>query len=558
VRWADRLRTRVARAIAPSAGSRRASHFSGAAYNRLLADWASGIFSPNTELLREIRTLRARARSLAQNDGYCSGFCLELANNVVGPNGILLQAQVRDTEGNLDKDTNQALEDAWESWGDPEFASADQHDSFVDLEQLIIKTIAIDGECFVRQRRGFRNQFGYALQIVDADLLDETFNRPAASETDNEIVMGVELTPDGVPVQYWFWNRHPSEPGPKRRVPVPASDILHLFVRYRANQRRGVTWFAPVIITSRMLDGYMEAELVAARVGAASMGAIVNKDPNAVTAFTAPEDPGSASGEPVQRSFDAEPGTFKELLPGQELQMFDPKHPTTAFPDFTKAILRKVGRGLGVGYTTLTGDLEATNYSSGRIGLMSERDHWRSLQRWFSKQFHRPVYREWLKSALLNRQVAVDGYLAAAYRTVAWKPRGWQWVDPVNDLVAKGLAIALGLDSRMRVCAEQGLDFEDVIDEIAEELAYAADAGVDVGGTTAKQLGHTIPEDNSTDPATGVPAKKKAPAAAPADGSDDSEAAFAGTRPTERSLQLVRALAEVSRTARVDATMRIR
>ena len=40
----------------------------------------------------------------------------------------------------------------------------------------------------------------------------------------------------------------------------------------RPGQSRGVTWFAPVMVSIRMLEGYQEAELVAARAGASKMG----------------------------------------------------------------------------------------------------------------------------------------------------------------------------------------------------------------------------------------------------------------------------------------------
>ena len=53
---------------------------------------------------------------------------------------------------------------------------------------------------------------------------------------------------------------------PRRRQRVPADQIIHLYVSERGNQTRGVTWFHPVMTGIKMLDGYTEAELVAASV----------------------------------------------------------------------------------------------------------------------------------------------------------------------------------------------------------------------------------------------------------------------------------------------------
>lgn len=52
---------------------------------------------------------------------------------------------------------------------------------------------------------------------------------------------------------------------------MPADQIIHLYVSERANQTRGVTWFHPVMTGIKMLDGYTEAELVAARAAGAKM-----------------------------------------------------------------------------------------------------------------------------------------------------------------------------------------------------------------------------------------------------------------------------------------------
>jgi capsid protein len=97
------------------------------------------------------------------------------------------------------------------------------------------------------------------------------------------------------------------------------------------------------------------------------MGFILNKQPEAIQAFQWKD-----GQQPTQ--MDAEPLLIQELLPGQEFAEFNPTHPTTAYKDFMKAVLRSIARGLGMAYTTLTGDLEAVNYSSIRAGLLSERD----------------------------------------------------------------------------------------------------------------------------------------------------------------------------------------
>jgi lambda family phage portal protein len=390
----------------------------------------------------------------------------------------MLQAKIRTVLGDLVKRTNQEIERGWKEWGYPEYASADGHDSWTEIERLAIQTVVIDGECIIRRLRGFDNEFGYALQFIDADLLDEQYN-VAAGPGQNQIKMGVEVDRWNRAVAYHIWSRYGDDMSgrERRRERVPADEITHLFVRYRINQTRGITWLAPVLTSVRHLDGYEISELVAARASAAKMGFIKNVHPDAVSSFVWKADQKPTTTE-------VEPGVIQELLPGQEFQEFDPTHPSTAYEMFTSTVLRAVARGLRISYLTLTGDLRQANYSSMRAGLQPERDRWRVLHTWFACHFHRVVYRDWIDLATLKGAVAVDTRLGSDYYEVEWKGRGWKWVDPKSDLEAAQIEVSMGLNSRQRLAAEQGRDFEEIIDEIAYEEEFAEDAGVDISGVT--------------------------------------------------------------------------
>ena len=377
------------------------SGWGGADQSRLLADWLIGSVSSDSEIRANLTILRSRARDLVKNNAWCTGFVDEVKNNVVGESGIMLQARIRmrprvvgEVPG-LATATNREIERGWKEWSHCEYASANRRYSLVDIEDLLIETVVTDGEAFVRRLRGFDNEFGYALQFVDADLVDEKFSR-AAGPNINEVRMGVELDRYGAAIGYHVWNRYSSDASsiPRRREFISADDMLHIFVPMRANQVRGITWFAPIMVKARHMDGYEESELVAARAGASKMGFITNTSPDAIAAFEVPK-----TGAPNETE-DMEPGVIKRLLPGEEYVQNDPKHPSTAFEMFTSTVLRAMARGLKVSYLTLTGDLRAANYSSMRAGLLPERDRWRKVHGFLAEHFCRPVYRDWIRMAL--------------------------------------------------------------------------------------------------------------------------------------------------------------
>jgi len=228
----------------------------------------------------------------------------------------------------------------------------------------------------------------------------------------------------------------------------------------------------------KMLEGYSESEAVAARAGAAKMGFWTRKADEPTV--------GEIQGDPSTGNItmDAAPGTFDFGPDGYELQTWDANHPNTAYGAFVKAKLREIASGLGMSYNALANDLEGVNYSSMRSGLLIERDVYRCLQDWWIGAFLRPVYEAWIEVAMLTGQIVLDSRDFRRFLDVDWNPRGWPWVDPEKDTNAGIMGIQAGLTSRRRLLAEQGLDFEKVLEELADEQDMAEDYGVDISGPT--------------------------------------------------------------------------
>lgn len=287
--------------------------------------------------------------------------------------------------------------------------------------------------------------------------------------------MGVEIDSYTRPLAYYVWNAPVGMSGALReadRERIPADEILHLYRMDRPNQTRGVTSLAPVMFALRMLDGYDEAELVGARVGASATGVFT---PNG-------DGPSPPSDEQGEIQIEANPGTFIIGPKGYDLQSWDPNRPNGNYASFVKACLRKIASGLSVSYNVMANDLEGVNYSSMRSGMLTERDLWRTLQQWWISSFLRPVFDDWLGMSLLSGGLVLDSRAPAKYRACRWIPRGWPWVDPLKDTEAGIAEIQTGLGSRTDLLAAQGKDLEEVLEQLAAEKKLAATYGVDISG----------------------------------------------------------------------------
>lgn len=454
------------------APSTRTSVFAGAGGSRLTLDWVAPILSPDQECRGNLRLLRARGRELARNNPIGKHFLNMLSANVIGPAGIRYQSLCRDKNGEIDTATNKKIETAWQEWCKKGNCTVDGKLSFRALQDIALRTEAMDGETFVREVKGFDNKWGFALQTIDADQVDHLFSRPGGNKSgETEIRLGIEVDKWGKPLAYWVNPGHPSDfGGSLLRERISADQIIHLFDPYRVNQGRGLTWFHPVMMGLKMLDGYMEAEIVAARVGAAKIAVLENTDPES---YDQPD-----SNEPFR--MEANPGMIEALPPGYKLQPFTPDHPGNAFEAFVKTNLRWVASGLGCSYNALANDLQGVNYSSLRSGLLIERDRWKVVQKHVAEDFMQPIFEDWLAMSLLSGALKLDSRDPARYSEGKWIPRGWQWVDPYKETQAAVLAIGAQLQTREQTIADRGGDYEEVFEQLAEEDKVAAQFGIDL------------------------------------------------------------------------------
>jgi len=467
-----------------------AAPFRGASHSRLTADWILGTTtSADQDIARSGVDLRNRSRELCRNNAWAHRYLDMIADNVVGP-GVKLQARLQ--RGDVPDETmNDRIEDAWRRWGEVGQCTVDRRLSWNDVCREIAVARGRDGEVLIRIVEGFDNAFGFAIQLLDIDQLDETLHVPARAGR-NEIRYGIEVDTFGAPVAYHLFDRHPSESLRGQRIRVPVDQVIHYYRPHRIGATRGVPDLAPIMWDLNMLRGYQEAELVAARTAAAKGGFLTR---------TGDIDGGSTDEDYDPANplvMDAEPGTWTELPVGITAVPVDPTHPTTAFPEFIKSTLRSVASGLGVSYASLNSDLSDANFSSMREGKNTERDRWIGLQRHLIDHVIMPIYRRWIDAAILRRQIGGTIRPADLLR-VEWQPRRWAYVDPDKEAQAGIRQIGAGLTSRTAIAASQGRDIIDIFRDLRREEDLAREFGLDITPETSIWPGIRSVEDKQED-----------------------------------------------------------
>jgi lambda family phage portal protein len=429
---------------------------------RLVADWGGQPTSADVDIIRHLRTLRARSRDLWQNNDYARRFMSLMKTNVVGHKGIRFQNRARDDDGTLDERANEAIESAWRDWGRKGTTTMCGGYSWIGLQQAALEAVARDGEALIQKVK--TGKYGLTLHLLESDYLDEEFVDPV-----RRIRGGVQVDEWGRPVAYHLFRTHPGdEVGFARREPyrvVPADEIIHLYLKERPSQTRGVPWIVTAAYRLKQLGGYEEAELIASRLAATKMGFFKSDDGDSFE----PDDE-DADGSLIT---EAEPGTFEQLPTGMDFKAWDPAHPNSSYEAFTKAMLRGIASGLNVSYVSLANDLEGVSYSSIRQGELAERDAWRLVQAWVVENLCDQVHRAWLPMALLSGQINLPARKFGKFDQPHWQPRGWSWVDPQKEIKAQISAVRNGFRSLTDVLGEMGLDRDEVFEQLAADTEAA-------------------------------------------------------------------------------------
>lgn len=482
----------------------RARSFAGADFTRLTEEWSrlATLRSADEEMRGNLSMLVARSRELARNNSYWQKYLNIMVANVIGPQGIRIRPRVRLTnlkgkpvDPTLSKQVNASIVEQHKDWATRPI-TIDGTMTLQDVRELAAHTAAQDGEVILRLWRGLDlNGHGLSVQFLDCDTLDRRFSRNPAPNL-NEVRMGIEVDKYGRPVQYWFRarpNYGGGGEGSGDRYAVPARDIIHHFKRKRVNQARGVPWCHSIMLSVKMLDGYEDAELVAARIGASTMGTLETTSDVATM--------NSGSG-PTEMAFN--PGTFLPLPEGWKANFLKPEHPVAAFGAFVTQQLRKIATGMGAGafYNQLANDATSISYSTWRGFKLAEYDDWRMMQQWWVNGFERPLYDAWVEMAVLaGKVVTTNRFDLVALKLCDFMPRGWAWVDPLRDGQANLLEVTNCMNSLQRVLADQGVTLDEILDDQKEAIEKAAERGLTLTFTPTGQVflqSATMAEDAAT------------------------------------------------------------
>jgi lambda family phage portal protein len=474
-----------------------------------MGQWFPYIRSPDSEINQYRDRMVARQRDLVRNDGWAHGGITRILDNTVGahlrlsanPDWRSLSRFSKKFDAVWADEIRQAIESLWRGFSEDlgRFNDVSRQLTVSQQLRLAMRHKLIDGESLFinywmpeRVGRGAA-QYATAFMVVDPDRL----SNPYQMVDQKYLRGGVEIDDNGVPIAYHIRKAHQNdwynavESMEWERVVREDDDgwrrVIHDFEHDRAGQNRGIGVFTPVLAHAKMLARYYGVELQAATV-ATIFGTYV----------TSPYDPAMIEAAMDSDRGDQEMGFYQDLradwakdrpamlngvrvptlAPGEEIRQVAAAHPHSGFEDFAHEMLRSIAAALGVSAEQITQDWSKTNYSSARAALL---ESWKTLSR-RSAEYKigtaTPLYATWLQEVIERGDLddvlpkgAPDFIEAAtAYSRCDWLGVARGWVDPVKEKQGAVLGMDAGLSTLKRECAEQGLDWEEVLAQRSIEL----------------------------------------------------------------------------------------
>ncbi len=490
--------------------SDRTAYTGASLFNRDIGMWRPPLRSADGEILRDNSKVRARARDLVRNNPFARQTVRVSRLGVVG-HRFKYSCQPDHRFLGIDPEEarrwGQEWERIWESYAHSSnfYVDAGRRLNFTQLMGLVHDNRMVDGEALVAAEWDEASKWRTCFQAIDVDRLENPRGRPESKY----LKAGVALSDFNAPLGYWIRETHPNDrtligSNPmahhfvQRRTPWGRPVMMHSYEHHRASQTRGISLFAPVIRTLKMGSEYTEMALAAA-VLQASFAAVLTSPSNAEEVLNILQAQGvdlaDDDGDPVSMAshllnelnemaeyyrglnFSIAGLKVPHLAPGDALDLKSPGQKAADFGEFHTAHTREIAAGTGTNPIEVSQNFANVNYSSAKMASALSFRGYKVRRADLATEFAFPmvgaVLEEVVFSGALQLPKGVSPLDFYAARDALIKGEflaaGPPSLEPLKEANALAKEIENGTNTLQQACAERGLDYLDVLDQLATE-----------------------------------------------------------------------------------------
>ena len=401
-----------------------------------------------------------------------------------------------DDDGNPQKKINKLLSRRFKKWSRRVDVKSTKNVkiSFPTAQRLARNELFSSGDFFVKKiiDRSDTTRSPLRLQLIDRDQLDTSINKQTDS---GYIKQGIEYNTKDQEIAYWMYARYPGDAlvGTHKSVRIPADWMIHVFDPERVTQRVGVPEASSTVMTNGDLEDYLGAALQQALSDARNYGILTGgAEAEDLQAFSSGQQPaqvvdGESTYWPVKWEQDGElsnetvinmdGGGRITVLPEGKFEAPNPKTPNSNLPQFAAYQSRRAALPVGNSYELSTGDFSQTSFSGAMAAGQHSAVDFECDQFVFIEKFLDIVMEWWLETEWLYGPPEVKRILSDYgsdpdhyMMQIGWQYNGEQTLNPLQNVNAAEKKIELGISSRRIEAAAIGENFDENMENQAEEL----------------------------------------------------------------------------------------
>lgn len=470
-----------------------------------LFGWRPALRDARADVMSAYLEAAARAIDTMHNSGWISGAVDQAVASTVGVSLRLAALPDRDVLGWSDEEADNwknTVERRWILWSEnPAECDAGGKHTMGQLTGSVLRTWFAYGEALAmlpHLPRSFAQTRTKVLLLPPHKLVQDT-------EEGSRLYQGVRIDDYGLPLSYrmmresQLYAHETSEFAARDETGRP--QVIHIFDG-APGQTRGITPLAPVLRIIRQFDQLADATLTAALIQAIFAATVESEAPteHVLQALQDPDEQGSTGD--MMDLFGAKAawyqstkidlgvvGRIAHLFPGESLKFNRSEHPNENYEAFSKFLLREIARCLGLTFETLTGDYTGATYSSVRMATAENWPILLSRRNNICGRFLQQVYEAWLDEEIYSGRIPFPGgYQAflknrAAVCAAEWRGPAKPQADDLKSAKAHETYKRMGVMTDEMICADIGVDWEDVYEQRAREAAKRAKLGLPEGDT---------------------------------------------------------------------------
>ena len=461
--------------------------------------------SADADLAGSRDTLEYRSRALYQNAPLAGAAIDTKVINVVGtglscrpnPKTELLKASPEKI-----KEFSEKAHGLFELWAASKDCDAERDKNFYQMQELVLKTKAICGDCFALRcwHKVPSSAFGLCYKLLEGNRCRNPFGK-----TDTrKLAMGVENDENSAHIAYYFtkypnfdvggWDTYQESVRVATYDAFGIRNVVHVYKADRPNQRRGVPWLAPVIPFIKNQERFQEAVLIKAIVQSLYTVFVKTKSSSTPSNYT-----GNVQGNNrvtpeagEKAAVELKSANVVELGENEEIELAESKNPNSDYRNYMEETTTEIASRLNMSSEQVLKFFKGS-YNSVRAAIQESKKMFDIERANLAIDMCQPMYEALVHECVMLGVLDCPGYDDPLQR-MAWLNCDWigdapVMLDPLKETTALKMQVDEHFKTRSQAVLEtNGGEYRKNVEDLAEEARWREENGVAEPGAVNRSV----------------------------------------------------------------------